>query len=132
MFITKKLLTSLKTCLFRFLTVTMFTVILLQSAPLQVAWAEEENPAAGYALGLVSFAASIPYGCVKIAYATLGAIVGGFTYVLTGANADAGGAIWNKSMNGDYVLTPAHLTGKKTIRFFGDIGQDPEQVEPSE
>jgi len=71
-------------------------------------------------MGLVSFVATIPYGCVKIAYATLGAIIGGFTYVLTGANADAAGTIWVKSMDGTYVLTPAHLYGKEPILFFGD------------
>ena len=125
MFITKKLLKSLKMSLFRFMTVTMFTLILLQGAPTSMVWAEDQSPAGGMGMGLASFISTIPYGCVKLAYATLGAIIGGFTYVLTGANADAAGQIWNKSMNGTYVLTPAHLSGEEPILFFGD--QAPEQ-----
>ena len=125
MFIHKNFLRSVKKSLVFCLTVTLFTMILLQSTPSSMAWAEDQNPAGGMGLGLASFITTIPYGCFKIAYATLGAVIGGFTYVLTGANADAAGVIWNKSMNGTYVLTPDHLRGKKPVRFFGDMDPGP-------
>jgi hypothetical protein len=122
MFITKNFLTSLKTSLFSFLVVTVFTLITLQSAPTSIAWAEEKSPAAELGAGAVSFVATIPYGCIKLAYAGLGAIIGGFTYLLTGANADAAGKIWDQTMRGTYVITPSHLAGDEPVRFFG---QDP-------
>jgi hypothetical protein len=119
MFIIKNLLTSWKISLFRFLIVTMFTIITLQSAPISKAWAEDESPAAELGIGAVSFVATIPYGCIKLAYAGLGAIIGGLTYLLTGANADAAGKIWDQTMRGTYVITPSHLSGEEPVRFFG-------------
>ena len=108
---------TLKIILSRFLTTILFTVILLQSP--STAWAQEGNTAADMGLGIASFVATLPYGAVKLAYAGLGAIVGGFTYVLTAGNQDAAETVWDKSLLGTYVLTPSHLTGEKPIRFIG-------------
>lgn len=119
MSITKNLLTSWKTSLFRFLVLTLFTIIIIQSAPTSTAWAEETSAASELGMGAVSFIATIPYGCIKLAYAGMGAVIGGFTYLLTGANADAAGTIWDQTMRGTYVITPSHLAGDQPVQFFG-------------
>ena len=108
---------TLKIILFRFLTTILFAVMLLQNP--STVWAEEGNTAADMGLGIASFVTTLPYGAVKLAYAGLGAIVGGFTYLLTAGNQDAAESVWDKSLLGTYVLTPAHLTGEKPIRFIG-------------
>lgn len=85
----------------------------VQAAPLS------SNAAADIGLGFASFITTIPYGAVKVAYATLGGIVGGLTYGLTLGNCEAAHAVWERSMLGTYVLTPSHLTGERKIRFIG-------------
>ncbi len=119
MFTTKHFLTSWKTSLFRFLVVTVFTLITFQSAPTSIAWAEEKSAASELGAGAVSFIATIPYGCIKLAYAGVGAIIGGVTYLLTGANEEAADRIWDQTMRGTYVITPSHLAGDEPVRFFG-------------
>ena len=119
MFIPKTQLSFWKTSLVRFFVISVFTLVALQGTPTPMAWAEEENPAEGMGIGVASFVATIPYGCIKLAYASLGAIIGGFTYLLTGANEEAASKVWDQTMKGTYVLTPAHLAGEEPIRFMG-------------
>ena len=101
------------------LTTVLLATILFQVTPTSTAWAETGNTAADMGLGIASFITTLPYGAVKLAYAGLGAIIGGFTYVLTVGNEDAAGTVWEKSLLGTYVLTPSHLTGDEPIRFIG-------------
>ena len=116
---TKSLFHSWNILVGRFLLVTVFTILTLQSAPASVAWAEEQSSGAELGVGAASFIATIPYGCIKLAYAGMGAIIGGFTYLLTGANEDAASRVWDQTMRGTYVITPAHLAGDEPVRFFG-------------
>ena len=46
----------------------------------------------------------------------------GLAYVLTGFNSRPARAVLQASLRGDYVVTPAHLTGKKPLSF---VGRDP-------
>jgi len=78
-----------------------------------------ENTGTQYGLGVASFFSSLPYGAVKFAYATFGAIIGGFTYALTAGNVKAANSVWDTSMRGTYVITPRHLKGEESVRFFG-------------
>ena len=85
-------------------------------------WAKEErsqDTASEAGLGVASVFLSIPYGAAKVAYAILGGITGGFTYVLTGGNLKAAEAVWDTSLRGTYIITPEHLRGEKPVRFFG-------------
>ena len=88
-----------------------------------VAWAAEknggENPAADLGLGVASFLCSVPYGAAKVAVALVGGIVGSFTYVLSGFDKKAADSVWYTTIEGDYIVTPDHLRGKKDLRFTG-------------
>lgn len=70
-------------------------------------------------LGVASGLLTIVYLPFKLAYAIGGGIVGGFAYLLTGANEEAGKAVWEPSFYGTYVITPDHLKGNEPVRFFG-------------
>jgi len=70
-------------------------------------------------LGVASVLLTIPYGIVKVVYAGLGAIIGGFAYVLTGFDEKPAKKIWDTSLRGTYVITPEHLKGDKPVRFLG-------------
>jgi hypothetical protein len=107
-------------------TIAMRIVVVLVALSVclaPVAWAAEktgnENPASDIGLGVASFLCTVPYGAAKVAMALLGGIVGGFTYVLSGFDRRAADAVWYTTIEGDYVVTPDHLRGKKDLRFTG-------------
>lgn len=90
-----------------------------------IAWGQEkeegsnESTESQGALGVAAALLTIPYGVVKVVYAGLGAIIGGFAYVLTGFDDKPAKKIWDTSLRGTYVITPDHLKGNKPVRFLG-------------
>ena len=97
----------------------IMTIVLLPGIAAQSAWAETEEKATDVGLGIASFVTTLPYGAVKMAYAGLGAVIGGLTYLLTAGDIDSANSVWENSLLGTYVLTPEHLKGEKPIRFMG-------------
>ncbi len=102
-------------------SVSVMVVLAVWLAP--VAWAQEasgsESPAADIGLGVASFVCSVPYGAAKVSLAIVGGVVGGFTYILSGLDKRAAESVWYTTMDGDYLVTPDHLRGKKDLRFTG-------------
>ena len=87
------------------------------------AWAAEktsdEFPAAEMGLGASSFVLSVPYGAAKVSTAIVGGVVGGLAYLLSGFDKKVADSIWSTTIEGDYVITPDHLAGRKALRFIG-------------
>lgn len=82
--------------------------------------AEDENQfAKDFGYGMGAFFTNLIYMPAKFTYATLGAITGGFAYVLTGFNTNVGKSVWVPSTGGDYVITPSMLRGEDPIYFSG-------------
>ena len=91
------------------------------------AFAEERSAAGELGLGTLSVLTTLVYGTIKITYAGLGALTGGMAYVLSGGNPDLSRVLIQRSLRGDYVVTPEVLTGERKLVF---VGRDPE-TEPS-
>jgi hypothetical protein len=70
-------------------------------------------------LGVASALCTLLYGPVKIVYAGLGSLVGGAAWLLTGGDTDVSSPVFTASVRGDYVVTPDHLTGRRTLEFVG-------------
>jgi len=88
------------------------------SASASASASEGGNPSSAgtqVAAGLVT----IPYLACKGAFAIVGGVVGGLTYVFAGFNENAAKSVWTTSMYGTYIITPEHLSGDKPIRFLG-------------
>jgi len=102
---------------------TVAVLVALSVCLSPVAWAAEtsnsENPASDIGFGVASFLCSVPYGAAKVALAIVGGVTGAFTYVLSGFDKKAADAVWYTTIEGDYVVTPDHLKGKKDLRFTG-------------
>ena len=81
--------------------------------------APERNIMLHYGLGVGSALATLVYGPVKIMYATLGTLTGGFAYLLTGGRLDVPREIIQPAVRGDYVVTPEHLTFNQPLLFVG-------------
>ncbi|WP_447969818.1 hypothetical protein [Nitrospira sp. M1] len=74
---------------------------------------------------IASGALSILYTPVKLVYAGLGGIFGGLAYVLTGGDEATAHTIWTASVDGDYFLTPSHLSGDSSVEFMGSTQAKP-------
>lgn len=110
----------------------------LQLTVIPPGWAQQmdedatQSTASQFGLGVASVFLTIPYGLIKVVYATVGGIIGGFTYALTAGNERAAKAVWDTSLRGTYVITPEHLNGDRSIRFFGVPGESDEAALPLE
>ncbi len=96
---------------------TALLAITLQAGP---AWAESQAAEAG--IGTAAALTSLIYGPVKVTYATLGLVIGGIAWGLSGGDSDVMNAIITPAVRGDYVVTPDMLRGRDDIEF---IGRDP-------
>ena len=96
---------------------TALLAITLQAGP---AWAESQAAEAG--IGTAAALTSLIYGPVKVIYATLGLLIGGIAWGLSGGDSDVMNAIITPAVRGDYVVTPDMLRGRDDLEF---IGRDP-------
>ncbi|MEW6544583.1 MAG: hypothetical protein AB1411_13365 [Nitrospirota bacterium] len=96
--------------------------------PAKTSSVSTEDPNAGTlsgaGLGAASWLVTLPYGAVKIAFAILGGVTGGLTWVFSGGNNEAAMSVVGTSVYGTYVITPEHLTGDRSVRFLGVPAND--------
>jgi len=78
-------------------------------------------------IGVLSVLASVIYSPVKVLYAGAGTLTAGLAYVLTGGQPDMSQVLLARSLRGDYVITPDHLTRQRSLQF---VGRDP-YLDPS-
>jgi hypothetical protein len=104
---------------FRSLLAVGFLCAALLATPAVAEETRERNTAAVFGLGAGSVLCSLVYGPVKVVYATLGAVVGGTAWVLTGGRSDVAREIIEPSVRGDYIVTPKHLTMEEPLVFTG-------------
>ena len=79
------------------------------------------------AIGASSGVCSLIYAPAKLAFAGLGSVVSGLAYLMTGFDADVARPIFYSAVRGDYVITPAHLEGRRVVEF---VGRDPRDDPP--
>ncbi|MAG33430.1 MAG: hypothetical protein CL908_21345 [Deltaproteobacteria bacterium] len=105
--------------------------IALLGAP-SVGFAESEASEVGREGGLGAAAAlsSLIYGPVKLLYATGGLIVGSFAWAFTAGDTEVASEVFTRSLRGNYVITPAILTGEERLEFIGRDVDEP--VPPTE
>ena len=63
--------------------------------------------------------ANVVYFPAKVVFAGAGALTSGAAYLLTLGDAEVSRSIWTPSVNGDYVVTPAMIEGKRAVHFVG-------------
>jgi hypothetical protein len=80
--------------------------------------------------GVAAGLGSVVYAPVKVAYAAGGTIVAGLAWVLSGGDSEVAKPIIDASVRGDYVVTPEHLTGERTLEFVGRPSSDQRAATP--
>jgi len=63
--------------------------------------------------------ANVVYVPAKVVFAGAGATASGIAYVVTLGNSHTTDSIWDATVNGNYVLTPAMVDGDVPVRFVG-------------
>lgn len=99
------------------MVVTVAVAAALGTAPGPARAAEQY--ASDFGMGIGTVFVNIFYMPVKVVYAALGGLTGGFAYVLTGGRMDTASAVWRPSLGGTYVVTPSMLRGEDPIYFSG-------------
>lgn len=89
----------------------------LAAAP--AAPASAETTAREVGLGVGSLMSTLLYGPAKLTLALGGSLVSGLAWAVTGGDADVARPIFYSAVRGDYLITPDHLTGKRSVEFVG-------------
>ncbi len=90
--------------------------------------AEDRGAAAEAGLGIGSAVINMVYGPFKVGYAIVGTVTAGIAYLCTGLDGEIAGKIINRSVRGDYAITPEILTGEKAWVVTGpDPGESSQQ-----
>jgi|GEM_PF-1506766 len=74
---------------------------------------------------------SLLYAPVKLVYATLGVVIGGVAWGLSGGDKDVKDAVIMPAVRGDYVITPAIIRGEQKVEFVGrrpGYGREDQQI----
>lgn len=112
-------------------TLAVATALAVSLAAARPARAERDgNFASDFGVGVGTVFVDLVYMPVKVVYATLGGLTGGFAFLLTGGRFDTAEAIWKPSLGGTYVITPRMLRGEDPIYFSG--GSEEEEGHSSE
>lgn len=77
-------------------------------------------------IGAVAALSTLIYGPVKLVYATLGLIIGGSAWGLSGGDQSVLEAVVTPAVRGDYVVTPQHIRMERGLEFYG---RDPQSRE---
>ena len=93
------------------------TVVLAVVLAPSSALAKEQGLSSEAGVGAASALTSLIYGPVKIVYATRGVVIGGIAWGLAGGDGEEMSAVVTPAGRGDYVVTPAHLKGRKEGRL---------------
>jgi hypothetical protein len=106
----------------RCIAAVLVAVLLAVARP--AASAEAPDYANDFGVGVGTVLCNLVYMPVKVVYATLGGITGGFAYILTAGRMDTASSVWRPSMGGTYVITPSMLRGEDPIYFSGTADDD--------
>jgi hypothetical protein len=95
-------------------------LILALAATPTAAWADSLPNEGG--IGAVAALSTLIYGPVKLTYATLGLLIGGAAWGLSGGDQEVLESVVNPALRGDYVVTPEHIRMERSLAFYGRDG----------
>ena len=105
----------------------LLTALILALAAPTTAWADMDSdlPNEG-GIGAVAALSTLIYGPVKLTYATLGMLIGGLAWGLSGGDQQVLESVVTPALRGDYVVTPQHIRMERGLEFYG---RDPQYRE---
>ena len=101
----------------RLVAASLSLVILLHAGPAAAEDSFIENAGIGLGTALVN----VLYIPAKFTYATVGGLIGGFAWLLSLGDTDTAMGVWEPTMGGSYIVTPAMLRGDEPVEFSGTV-----------
>ena len=108
-----------KTLIGRTLVTGLLAAVLVLTPTVSMAKDSAAEVSKESGLGAASALTSLIYGPVKLVYAVGGLVIGSFAYAFTAGDTAVAGKVFTRSLRGDYVITPAILTGEESLVFIG-------------
>ncbi len=99
----------------------LLLVAVLTSAAAQPAPAQESDESTAYSAvtGVGAALCTIVYAPLKVGYAVGGVVISGLAWAWTLGDMSISGPILRSAVQGDYMVTPAHLEGYRELKFVG-------------
>ena len=99
----------------------LVAVAVLTSAAAQPASAQESDESTAYSAvtGVGAALCTVVYAPLKVGYAVGGTVISGLAWLWTLGDTSISGPILRSAVQGDYVVTPAHLEGYRDLEFIG-------------
>jgi len=94
-------------------------ILAVATAPMAVRAEQETGLSNEAGIGALSALSTIIYGPVKLTYATLGLLIGGAAWGLSGGDPQVLDSVITASVRGDYVVTPEHIRMERGLEFYG-------------
>ncbi len=107
---------------------TLALAVLASLIAARPAAAEDKSFISEVGVGVGTALVNVLYIPAKITYAAVGSVIGGLAWVLTLGDTDTAMGVWEPTLGGSYVVTPAMLRGDEPVQFSGEAYQ-PEYVE---
>jgi hypothetical protein len=102
----------------RALPALLLSVSLL-AAPMSALGQDDTSPAYSGLTGVGAALCTLVYAPLKVGYALGGTAISGLAWLWTVGDTDVSGPILRSAIRGDYVVTPAHLEGRRDLHFVG-------------
>ena len=74
-------------------------------------------------LGLAATTCTVVYAPVKVFIAGSGFLVGSTAWIVTAGRREPAFSIWERTVGGDWVITPEHLSGDRDFTVLGRTSQ---------
>lgn len=99
----------------------LLAAFLVLAPPAARADDDGEYESSGYTAvtGVGAALCTLLYTPLKVVYAGGGSVISGLAWLWTVGNTDVSGPIFRSAVRGDYVVTPAHLEGRRDLEFVG-------------
>lgn len=99
----------------------VFLAVALVGVPDSAAARDEPPASTGYSglVGMGSALGTLIYAPLKLTYALTGSVIGGLAWIVTGGNNAVATPIVRNAIKGDYVISPSHVEGERSLEFRG-------------
>jgi hypothetical protein len=104
----------------------------LLAPPTAHAEAEDSGPLSKFFFGITAAVCTLVYTPLKITYAVTSIPMSGLVYMWSVGNTEMTERVLRSGTQGNWMVTPEHLRGQRSLTFVGDAneGPDPDAPQP--
>lgn len=110
----------------------LVSALLTAPGAARAAESEDSSPVTKFFFGLSAAVCTLVYTPLKIGYALSSIPMSGLVYMWSVGNTEMSERVMRSGTQGNWVITPEHLRGQRSLDFVGKAneGPDPDAPEP--